>query len=126
MPVPLKTSGEVVGTVSRPRYTGWMQDLCNDGQVTKSLPGCAPLGVAVYDMEIYRATVRDVRTPEGAKVSPKIVVGLLSHALRDDYRKRTRLHLEIAPDNFRLETGIEYLAWVRVTPDTSLELTREK
>ena len=125
-PAPLNTPNEVVGTVSGPRYTGWMQDLCNEGQVTKSLPGCAPLGEGVYDMEIYRATVRDVRTPQGKKLSPKLVVGLLSHALRHDYRKRSQLYLVRAPENFRLDTGIEYLAWATVTPNTSLERTRER
>jgi hypothetical protein len=124
--VELKIPGEVVGTVSGPRYTGWMQDLCNEGQVTKSLPGCAPLGVAVYDMEIYKATVRNVRTPEGTKVSSKMVVGLMSHALRHDYRTEAHLYLERAPENFRVETGIEYLARMRVTPNTSLERTRER
>jgi hypothetical protein len=125
-PAPLKIPNEVVGTVSRPRYLGWMQDLCNESQVTKSLPVCAPLGVAVYDMEIYRATVRDVRTPGGEKLSPKLIVGFLSQSLRNDYRKRNQLHLERAPENFRLETGIEYLAWVNVTPNTSLERTRDR
>ena len=43
-----------------------------------------------------------------------------------DYRKRSQLYLESAPENFRLETGIEYLAWVSVTPNTSLERTRER
>jgi hypothetical protein len=74
-------------------------------------------------MEIYRVTVRDVRTPEGKKLSPKLIVGLLSHALRHDYRKRNHLDLVRAPENFRVDTGIEYLAWVTVTPNTSLGQT---
>ncbi len=62
-------------------------------------------------MEIYRVTLRDVRTLEGKKLSPRLVVGLTSHALRKDYRERKRFRLEKAPDNFRVSTGIEYLAW---------------
>jgi hypothetical protein len=119
----LNIPSDVVGLVSGPRYTGWMLDSCNEGQVTKSLTGCATLETFTYDIEIFRATVHDVQTPAGAKVSPKLVVGLVSHALRKDYRKRANLHLERAPEDFRVETGIEFLAWV-VTPNTSFERTR--
>ena len=112
-PVNLALPDDVVGNVSGARYTGWNLDLCNKGQVTQSLPACAPLGAAVYEMEIYEVHVRDVRTAQGGFVSPQMVVGLLSHALRHDYRRRESLHLERAPDNFRAATGIEYLAWAR-------------
>jgi hypothetical protein len=64
-------------------------------------------------MEIYRVTLRDVQTIDGKKLSPRLVVGLTSHALPKDYRERRRLRLERAPDNFRVSTGIEYLAWPR-------------
>jgi hypothetical protein len=103
----------VVGTITGPRYTGWNQDLCNEGQVTESLPGCTPLGPGVYEMEIYRITLREVKTLDGKMLSPRLTVGLMSHALRKDYRERKRLVLKKAPDNFRVATGIEYLAWAR-------------
>jgi hypothetical protein len=112
-PVQVTIPDEVVGTISGPRYTGWNQDLCNEGQVTKSLSGCAPLGPGVYEMEIYRVTLREVRTLDGKMLSSQLAVGLMSHALRKDYRVRKRLVLTRAPDNFRVATGIEYLAWAR-------------
>jgi len=112
-PVRVILPDEVIAQVSGPEYTGWNQDLCNEGQVTRSLPGCAPLGPGVYEMEIYRVTLRDVQTIDGKKLSPRLVVGLTSHALPKDYRERRRLRLERAPDNFRVSTGIEYLAWPR-------------
>jgi hypothetical protein len=104
---------EVIGTISEPKYTGWNLDLCNEGQVTKSLPVCAPLGPAVYEMEIYRVTLRQVQTLGGKDLSPQVVVGLTSHALRKNYRERKRLRLERAPEYFRAATGIEFLARAR-------------
>lgn len=112
-PVQVTFPDEVIATVSDPEYTGWNQDLCNEGQVTRSLPGCAPLGPGVYEMEIYRVTLREVRTLDGKKLSPRLVVGFPSHALGKDYRERKHLRLKKAPDNFRVSTGIEYLAWAR-------------
>lgn len=110
-PVQVAIPDVVIGTISDPEYTGWNQDLCNEGQVTRSLSGCAPHGFAVYEMEIYRVTIRQVRTLDGKRISPGLVVGLMSHALRKDFRQRKRLHLKKAPDSFRAATGIEYLAW---------------
>lgn len=110
-PKPVTLPDEVVGTISDARYTGWMQDLCNEGQVTKSLPGCAPLGPAVYEMEIYRVTLRQVQTLDGRDLSREVVVGLASHALRSNYRERKQLRLKKAPEYFRAATGIEFLAW---------------
>ena len=92
-----------------PEYTGWNKDLCNEGQLTRSLPNCT-LEVAVYDMEIYRVTIREAQTLDGKRISPDLVVGYASHALRKDHRERKRLILSKAPDNFREATGIEYLA----------------
>ena len=112
-PVQVTIPDQVIGTISDPRYTGWNKDLCNECQVTKSLPGCAPLGPGVYEMEIYRVTLSEVRTLDGKMLSPQLAVGLMSHALRKDYRERKRLLLRKAPDNFRVATGIEYLAWSR-------------
>jgi hypothetical protein len=100
----------VIGTVSTPEYTGWNLDLCNEGQVTRSLSGCSELEAAVYEMEIYRVTLRHGRTPDGKKISPDLVVGFVSHALRKEYIERKRLHLQKAPENLRASTGIEYLA----------------
>jgi hypothetical protein len=102
----------VIGTVSDPIYTGWNLDLCNEGQVTRSLSGCSQFEVAVYEMEIYKVTLRHGRTPDGKKISPDLVVGFASHALRRDYSERKRFHLQKAPDNLRVSTGIEYLARV--------------
>jgi len=102
---------DVIGTIADPKYTGWNQDLCNEGQVTKSLPGCAPLGPAVYEMEIYRVTLRQVQTLDGKDLTPQVVVGLISHALRKNYRERKQLRLKKAPEYFRAATGIEFLAW---------------
>jgi hypothetical protein len=70
-------------------------------------------------MEIYRVTLGEVRTPDGRRVSPQLVVGFTSHALREDYRERKRLHLEKAPENFRVATGLEYLARARAGPSGS-------
>jgi hypothetical protein len=100
----------VIGTISDPEYTGWNLDLCNKGQVTRSLSGCAQLEVAVYEMEIYKVTLLHGRTLDGKKISPDLVVGFASHSLRKDYSKRERLQLQKAPDNLRVSTGIEYLA----------------
>lgn len=112
-PIQVTIPDEVIGTISGPRYTGWNQDLCNEGQVTKSLPVCAPLGPGVYEMEIYSVTLREVRTLDGKVLSSQLAVGLVSHALREDYRARKHLLLKQAPDIFRVATGIEYLAWAR-------------
>jgi len=110
-PSQVNVPDEAIGTISGPVYTGWNQDLCNEGQVTTSLPGCAPLGPGVYQMEIHRVTLRDLRTLDGQEISPQLVVGLMSHALPKDYRERQRISLKQAPENFRVATGIEYLAW---------------
>jgi hypothetical protein len=112
-PAEIKTPNEIIGIVSNPQFTGWLKDLCNEGQVTKSLSGCAPHGVAVYEMEVYKVTIRQARMLGGGKISQDLVVGFASHALRKDYRERKRLYLQRAPDNFRDSTGIEYLAEAR-------------
>jgi hypothetical protein len=39
-----------------------------------------------------------------------LTVGFPAHALRGDYRVRMRLHLVEAADDFRKDTGIEYVA----------------
>jgi hypothetical protein len=110
-PVQVTIPDEVTGTVSDPEYSGWNLDLCNEGQVTRSLPECAPLGPGVYEMEIYRVTLTEVRALNGQPLSPRLVVGFISHALRDNYHERKCLRLRKAPSNFRESAGIEYLAW---------------
>jgi hypothetical protein len=60
--------------------------------------------------EIYRATLQDARTPEGKRISQKLIIGFPAHALPQNYRSTKRVHLETSPDDFRIATGIEYFA----------------
>ena len=97
---------DVVATVSKPRYTGWHLDHC-EGQESTG-PELACIG---HGWEMYKATLSDVRTPDGRRVTSRLTIGFpAAHALRSDYRSRGRLHLVKAADDFRKDTGLEYVA----------------
>jgi hypothetical protein len=108
-----------MGVVSKPTYTGWMVDYCGDDVPVPSLPQCAQIGG-----EIYRATLSEVRTLEGNRISQRFIIGFTGHALPKHYRDTKRLCVEKAPDDFRAATGIEYL--VRRWSDTSASLERAR
>jgi hypothetical protein len=59
---------------------------------------------------MYKVTLSDVRTPDGRRIVSMLTIGFPAHALRGDYRARMRLHLVKAADDFRRDTGIEYVA----------------
>lgn len=104
-PTHVVTPIELVGIVANPTYTGWYIDYCNDSQPTKSAPNCVRIGG-----DIYKANLLDAREPGGTYSARKLVIGFPAHALPKTYRERKRMRLEMAPDDFRNETGILYLA----------------
>jgi hypothetical protein len=109
---------DVVGTVSKPRYTGWQLDYCEVQEPTDP----DKLWFS-HGGEIYKVTLSDVRTPEGRKIVSKLIIGFPAHALRRDWQARKRLHLVKAADDLRKDTGLEYVAshWeYRLRPNTSL------
>jgi hypothetical protein len=96
---------DVVGIVSQPTLTGWYVDFCNEGQLKASFHDCGQIGG-----EIYRATLLNVQTPKGTDVIPKLIIGFPAHALPKSYRDKKRIHLVMAPEDFRKATGIVYFA----------------
>jgi hypothetical protein len=96
---------DVVATVSKPRYTGWHLDPCEGQESTD--PDTVCLG---HGREMYKTTLSDVRTPDGRRIVSKLTIGFPAYALRGDYRSRRRLHLVKAADDFRKDTGLEYVA----------------
>jgi hypothetical protein len=96
---------DVVATVSKPRYTGWQLDYCNGEESSDPATACVSIGG-----EIYKVVLLDVRTPDGARVVSKLIIGFPAHALRNDYRARKRLHLVKTSDDLRTDTGLEYIA----------------
>ena len=110
-PIRFETPVEMIGVVSNPTTTGWYKNYCDGGRLTTSLPDCVQVGG-----EIYRVSLLDVRTPEGRRISHKLIIGFPAHALPSDYRDEKRMRLEKAPADFRNATGIEFL--VSVWSDT--------
>ena len=102
---PLEMPMDVVATVSKPRYTGWRIDHCKGQESTDPDMACISHGG-----EIYRAKLSDVRMPDGKRIVPTLTIGLPAHALARDFRARKRLHLVKSEDDFRKDTGIEYIA----------------
>jgi hypothetical protein len=105
LPDNIGTPITLIGIVTNPVLTGWYRDFCEAGQLTGSLPDCVQVGG-----EIYRATLLDARTPEGQRISQKLIIGFPAHALPQNYRSKKRIHLETSSDDFRIATGIEYFA----------------
>jgi hypothetical protein len=121
---PLEMPRDVVATVSRPRYTGWLFDYCEGQESTDPDVTCISHGG-----EIYKAALSDVRTLDGKKIVSPLAIGFPGHALSRDYRVRVRLRLVKAADDLRDATGIEYVAfrWEKPeTPDNSLERVHKR
>jgi hypothetical protein len=101
----LGTPVELIGTVTNPVFTGWYRDFCEAGQLRDSSTNCIQIGG-----EIYRVTLLDARTLEGKSIAHQLIFGFPAHALPRHYRSRKRVRLQTSPDDFRMATGIEYLA----------------
>jgi hypothetical protein len=95
---------ELTGMVSNPVFTGWYKNFCEGGHLTVS-PDCLQVGG-----EIYKVTFSDVRTEEGRRASRTLIIGFPAHGLPRTYRSREHIRLEKSPEDFRLATGVEYLA----------------
>jgi len=103
-PANITTPIELIGTVSKPVWTGWYKDFCEAEKITPSTPSCLQVGG-----EIYRVVLLGARTPGGARIARKLIIGFPAHALPREYRDEKRVQLVNAPDDFRTATGIQYL-----------------
>jgi hypothetical protein len=102
---PLEVPMDVVATASNPRYTGWAFDYCEGEESTDPATACVSHGG-----EIYKARLSDVRTGDGKRIASTLTIGLPGHALARDFRARIQVWLVRAADDFRKDTGIEYVA----------------
>ena len=100
----LKLPIDVVATVSKLRYTGWAFDYCEGQESTEPDTACVSHGG-----EIHKATLSDVRTPDGKRISVKLIVGFPMHAPARKFKVRARLHLVKAEDDLKQATGLDYV-----------------
>jgi hypothetical protein len=101
----LEVPVDVVATVSKLRYTGWAFDYC-EGEESAD-PGTACVS---HGGEIHKATLSDVRTPDGKRIASRLIVGFPIHAPAKDFSVRARLHLVKSANDLQKDTGIDYVA----------------
>jgi hypothetical protein len=101
----LEVPVDVVAVVSKLRYTGWAFDYCEGQESADPDTTCVSHGG-----EIHKATLSDVRTPDGRRIASRLIVGFPIHAPAKSFSVRARLHLVKSADDLQKDTGIDYVA----------------